>query len=78
MPADADAIKKFKELFSMIKTFKVVFYEAALIDGPYDPSKFKKTAEKVKQSKLKTWYVLVQEANQNARDWINYYRLQTG
>ena len=45
MPADAEAIKKFKQLYNKTKTFKVVFHEAALIDGVYDPAKFKKTEE---------------------------------
>ena len=73
-PNDCEQVKKFKQAYDATKAFKVVFYSAALIDGPYDPAKFKKQPEKVKKSSLKTWYILVEEPDQTNQDWIKVYQ----
>lgn len=56
-------MKKFKQLFHAKKAYKVVFYEAALCSGAYDEEVFKNkyTEDKVRRSKLKTWYLQVSE-----------------
>ena len=52
-----------------------MFYEAALVRGSFDEAKFKKKSsdEKVRRSKLQTWFLLVTEPEQSALDWIRFY-----
>ena len=56
-------MKKFKALFDTKKAFKVVFHEAALCEGIYDETQFKRknTEDKLRRSKLRTWYIQVSE-----------------
>ena len=60
-PNDCEEVKKFKTAYDTTKAFKIVFYSAALIDGPYMPEKFIKTPDKVKMSGYKTWYLLISQ-----------------
>ena len=71
---DSEAIGNF-ENFESAKAFKLVFYGDALINGYYDPVSFKKkhkSDEKLKKSKTKSWYLLLQDGS-SAQDWIAHF-----
>ena len=75
---DKACVQKFKDAYEAGKAFKVVYKEATLVSGSYDPAKFKVKDDKIKKSKLITWYFLVTERDQTAQEWIRFFKNATG
>ena len=75
---DKDARKRFKDNFNEFKTLKITFFESALIEGAYSPSKITKSAEKIRGGKQKTWYLVISEKDQKASTWISQFNALSG